>query len=157
MDADLSAQVARFLQDLLTAMGLEPTVSVDESPEALRLDIEGEGVELLLQRRGEGLDALQHVVNTVFRKHPHDERRIVVDCRDFRRGKDEELRKMARFLVEKARETGEPQEMGPLNSYARRVVHLAVAEDPTATSESIGDAAMKTVIISIRQVPGVGR
>ena len=38
--------------------------------------------------------------------------------------------------------------MGPLNPYERRIVHLAIAEDPGATSESIGDAFMKTVIIS---------
>ena len=43
------------------------------------------------------------------------------------------------------------QEMGPLNPYERRIVHLAIAEDPTATSESIGDAFMKTVIISTRK------
>jgi predicted RNA-binding protein Jag len=58
---------------------------------------------------------------------------------------------MARFIVEKARSSGMPQEMGPLNPYERRIVHLAIAEDPTATSESIGDAFMKTVIISTRK------
>jgi predicted RNA-binding protein Jag len=41
-----------------------------------------------------------------------------------------------------------PQELGPLNPYDRRIVHLAIAEDPKVSSESIGDAFMKTVIIS---------
>jgi len=41
-----------------------------------------------------------------------------------------------------------PQEMGPLNPYSRRLVHLTVAEDPSMSSESIGDAFLKTVIIS---------
>jgi predicted RNA-binding protein Jag len=40
--------------------------------------------------------------------------------------------------------------MGPLNPYERRIVHLAIAEDPSVSSESIGDAFMKTVIISAR-------
>jgi len=47
--------------------------------------------------------------------------------------------------------SGAPQEMGPLNPYERRIVHLAIAEDPAVSSESIGDAFMKTVIISARQ------
>jgi len=47
--------------------------------------------------------------------------------------------------------TGTQQEMGPLNPYARRLVHLTVAEDPEMSSESIGDAFMKTVIISVRR------
>ena len=54
---------------------------------------------------------------------------------------------MARFTMEKAKVSG-PQEMGPLNPYSRRVVHLTVAEDPSMSSESIGDAFLKTVIIS---------
>ena len=58
---------------------------------------------------------------------------------------------MAQHMAEKARSSGMPQEMGPLNPYERRIVHLAIAEDPTATSESIGDAFMKTVIISTRK------
>jgi spoIIIJ-associated protein len=58
---------------------------------------------------------------------------------------------MARFVAEKARSSGAPQEMGPLNPYERRIVHLAIAEDPTVTSESIGDAFLKTVIISTKR------
>jgi predicted RNA-binding protein Jag len=57
---------------------------------------------------------------------------------------------MTRFMMEKAR-TGAPQEMGPLNPYSRRIVHLTVAEDPSLSSESIGDAFQKTVIISLRR------
>jgi spoIIIJ-associated protein len=57
---------------------------------------------------------------------------------------------LAKFLIEKSRRTGAPQEMGPLNAYERRIVHLTVAEEPGASSESIGDAAVKTVIITAR-------
>ena len=44
--------------------------------------------------------------------------------------------------------TGQLQELGPLNPYARRIVHLTVAEDETLTSESVGDAFLKSVVIS---------
>ncbi len=57
---------------------------------------------------------------------------------------------MALFMADKARSSGVPQEMGPLNPYERRIVHLAIAEDPSVSSESIGDAFMKTVIIAAR-------
>ena len=67
---------------------------------------------------------------------------------DFRRGKDNELRQMAKFLAEKAKTSGIEQNIGPLNAYERRLVHLAVAEIPGVTSESIGDAAVKTVTIT---------
>ena len=93
------------------------------------------------------MQALQHLVATTFRRQLGDDRRIVIDCNGFRREKDAEIRQMALFLAEKARSSG-PQEMGPLNPYERRIVHMAIAEDPTVSSESIGDAFMKTVIIS---------
>jgi len=65
-----------------------------------------------------------------------DDNRIVIDCNGFRKDKDAELRQMAHFIAEKARSSGMPQEMGPMNPYERRIVHLAIAEDPTVTSEA---------------------
>jgi spoIIIJ-associated protein len=76
------------------------------------------------------------------------DQRLLIDCMDYRRSKDNELRLMAKFLAEKAKTTGLEQNIGPLNAYERRLVHLAVAEIPGVTSESIGDAAVKTVTIS---------
>ena len=57
---------------------------------------------------------------------------------------------MAIFLAEKAQTSGVPQEIGPLNPYERRLVHMAIAEVPGATSESVGDAFMKTITIAAR-------
>jgi spoIIIJ-associated protein len=87
------------------------------------------------------------VVNSVFR-HEVGERRLVVDCDGFRKAKDREVRQMARFLIERARTSGSPQQMGPLNSYARRLVHLEVAEAGDMASTSQGDGASKIVVIA---------
>ena len=76
---------------------------------------------------------------------------MFVDALAYRKGKDIELRQMARFLAEKAKQTGVDQQLGPLNPYERRLVHMAVAEVPGVATESIGDAFSKTVHISIRK------
>ena len=146
----LNAEIATFVQGVVTAMGLSLTATVEETPEATRINLEGEDGGVLIRRGGEGLQALQHVVATTFRRQLGDDNRIVIDCNGFRRDKDAELRQMAQFMAGKARSSGIPQEMGPLNPYERRIVHLAIAEDPNVTSESIGDAFMKTVIISVK-------
>jgi len=147
----LTTQIADFVQRVVNAMGLELTARLEETDEGTRINLEGEDGGVLVRRGGEGLQALQHVVATTFRKQLGDDNRIVVDCNGFRRDKDAELRQMARFMAEKARSSSVPQEMGPLNPYERRIVHLAIAEDPTVTSESIGDAFMKTVIIATKK------
>ena len=147
---DLHERVREFTRQTMTAMGLTLDVAVTDTPDGVRVDISGEDGEQLLRRRAEALDALQLIVNTAFRRELKDERSFVVDCLDYRKGKDAELRQMARFMMEKAKTSG-PQEIGPLNPYARRLVHLTVAEDPALSSESIGDAFLKTVIISVRR------
>ena len=147
---ELLDRVREFTEKTMAAMGLNLTVAVNDTPDGVRVEISGDDGEQLLRRRAEALDALQLIVNTAFRRELNDDRSFVVDCLDYRKGKDAELRQMAKFMMEKARTSG-PQEMGPLNPYARRIVHLAVAEDPTMSSESIGDAFLKTVIISARR------
>lgn len=136
-----------LVKNVLTAMGLPLEVEVVDTADAIRIEITGEGGETLLKRKAEALDALQQIVNTGFRRELDDDRSFVVDCMGYRKGKDDELRQMTKFTMEKAKMSG-PQEMGPLNPYARRIVHLTVALDPEMTSESIGDAFLKTVIIS---------
>jgi spoIIIJ-associated protein len=76
---------------------------------------------------------------------------VSIDALDYRRGKDVELGRMAKLLAEKAKETGLDQQIGPLNPYERRLVHLAVAEVAGVTTESVGDAFSKTVLISLRK------
>jgi spoIIIJ-associated protein len=148
MSTDLKTQVATFLEDLTRAMGVPLSAVTTETDDGFRVDLQGEGGELLLWQRGEPLRALQHVVSTAFRRQLGDDVRVLVDCQNFRRDKDTELKQLAKYLVEKARTSGVPQEIGPLNAYERRIVHLAVAELPNASSESIGDASVKTVVIS---------
>jgi spoIIIJ-associated protein len=58
---------------------------------------------------------------------------------------------MAKLLAEKVKQSGIDQQLGPLNPYERRLVHLAAAEVPGITTESVGDAFSKTVLISLRK------
>jgi len=146
----MTSDIAEFVQNVVNAMGATLTTSVEETPDGTRINIEGEDGGVFVRRGGEGLQALQHLVATAFRRQLGDDQRIVIDCNGFRKEKDAELKQMAKFIAEKAKSSGAPQEMGPLNPYERRIVHMAIAEDPAVSSESIGDAFMKTVIISLK-------
>jgi spoIIIJ-associated protein len=149
-NASLHEQIAEFVRNVVTAMGVHVTVTSEVTADGVKVDISGEEGELLLRRKGESLDALQHLVNSIWRDQTGRDGRIVVDCLDFRKGKDAELRQLAKFMIERAKLTRVPQEMGPLNSYSRRLVHLEVSLDPDVTSESQGDGQVKTIIIAPR-------
>lgn len=151
MSPDLEAKVVEFLHQVTVAMGLSVEAEIERTADGTRVNLRGDDGGALLARRGEPLQALQHLIDTMFRDDMDEHGRVLLDCMDYRRDKDRELRQMAKFLAEKAKSTGVEQQIGPLNSYERRLVHLTVAEDPAVASESIGDAAMKTVIISKRK------
>ena len=149
--ADRTQPIVEFLTRVTVAMGIDTAVDVEETADGPRLNLSGEKAELLVRHRGEPLKALQHIVDSAFGREVHDERRVFIDALGYRKGKDIELRQMARLLAEKAKQSGLDQQMGPLNPYERRLVHMAVAEVPGVTTESIGDAFSKTVLISLRK------
>jgi spoIIIJ-associated protein len=149
--ADALQPIVEFLNRVTAALGMKTPIDVEQSPDGPRLNLSGEEAELLARHRGEPIKALQHVVDMSFGRNVSDERRVFIDALGYRKGKDLELRQMAKLLAEKARQTGTDQQLGPLNPYERRIVHMAVAEVPGATTESIGDAFAKTVHISARK------
>ncbi len=143
--------IVDFLKRFSTAIGIETAIEVEQGDNGPRLNLSGEQAELLVRHRGEPLKALQHVVDMAFGRTLAEDRRVFVDALAYRKGKDVELKQMAKLLAEKVKQGGGEQQIGPLNPYERRIVHLAVAEVPGVASESIGDAFSKTVYISARK------
>ena len=150
-DNDVTPRIVEFLERFSAAMGVGAKVKVEQRAEGPRINLDGEEAEILVRHRGEPLKALQHVVDMAFGRKLPDDQRVFVDALDYRKGKDVELRQMAKLLAEKAKQTGLDQQIGPLNPYERRLVHIAVAEVPGVTTESVGDAFSKTVFISLRK------
>ena len=151
MQNDVSQPIVDFLTRFAAALGVTATVEVEETADGLRLNLAGEEAEILVRHRGEPLKALQHVVDMAYGRSLPDDQRVFVDALEYRRGKDVELRQMAKLLAEKVKQSGVDQQLGPLNPYERRLVHMAVAEVPGVTTESVGDAFSKTVLISLRK------
>ena len=146
-----SPPIVDFLNRVTAALGITATVNVEETADGPRFNLTGEDAELLVRHRGEPLKALQHIVDSSYGRSLDGGKRVFVDALEYRKGKDVELRNMAKFLAEKAKQSGADQQLGPLNPYERRIVHLAVAEIPGVSTESVGDAFSKTVLISLQK------
>jgi spoIIIJ-associated protein len=151
MTNDVTKPIVDFLSRFVTALGVNTPIEVEESADGPRLNLAGEEAEILVRHRGEPLKALQHVVDMAYGRSLVDDKRVFVDALAYRKGKDIELREMAKFLADKVKQSGVDQQLGPLNPYERRIVHLAVAEIAGVTTESVGDAFSKTVLISLRK------
>jgi spoIIIJ-associated protein len=148
---DSTQPIVDFLTRVAAAFGIRTPVDVEQTPDGPRFNLSGEEAELLVRHRGEPVKALQHIVDMAYGRSVPEPKRVFVDALSYRKGKDIELRQMAKFLAEKAKQSGLDQQLGPLNPYERRIVHMAVAEIPGVTTESVGDAISKTVLISLRK------
>jgi spoIIIJ-associated protein len=143
----VEGEVVSFQQDVLQRMGLEIDIQLEESDENVALSMSGNDRDLVLQNRAELLEAFQYLLNRIYSKRLGN-RRVILDCGGFRKRKEEELRLIAKRVSEKVKLTGVEEELGMMNPYERRIVHLAVADEEGVVSQSNGDGFMKRVVIS---------
>jgi spoIIIJ-associated protein len=141
MTSDVTRPIVQFLERFIAALGISATVNVEETDDGPRLNLTGEEAELLVRHRGEPLKALQHVIDTPTAARCPNGARVRRRSRNIRKGKDIELRNMAKFLAEKAKQTGVDQRNRSAESTTtKRGSCISVAEVPGVTTESVGDA-----------------
>jgi spoIIIJ-associated protein len=137
-----------FSRGIVQHLGWELSVHVEEIEDGtIRVELSGEDRDIVLCDRAEVLEALQHLMNRSFGRDIRESPRILVDCDGYRARKEAELREIALRVSDRVRRTGERAELGLMNPYERRIVHLAVAETEGVRTESAGDGVMKRVII----------
>jgi spoIIIJ-associated protein len=111
------------------------------------IDFTGHDADLLVEKNGAVLDALEHVALKAARLDEESHGRILFDARDWRRLREQELKMMAQIAAERVVETGEPFELSPMNPRERRVVHLALRDNPNIRSESEGRGPERRVVL----------
>lgn len=151
-----SEDAAVILSRLLRLMDIPGQVEsgAAEEPGQTYLSIASEAGGLLIGRRGQTLDALEYLVNRMVGRHDEHGSRIVVDAEGYRARRSQELRDTALRLAARVRETSRSQTMNPLSARERRVVHLALAEDPTVSTRSVGEGHLRRVVIfAARETP----
>ena len=148
---DRLRELENLARSFIEALGLRLTVSASADAENDRLELDGQDAWLMLEKKGAGLDALQLLLSKVAERKFGPERRVVVDCQGHRRGRDQELEKLARATAEKVLRTSQPVELEPMNPYERRLVHLALTDAKGVATASVGEGFIKRVRISPAQ------
>jgi len=143
--------IEEFVRLMIDHLGWDLAVSVEEvegeTGETVRVDLSGGDRDIVLSNRAEVLESLQYLLNRSFGRENRESPRILVDCDGYRAQKDAELREIAFRVSDRVRRTGAREELGLMNPYERRIVHLAVAETEGVTTVSAGDGVMKRIII----------
>jgi len=140
----------KMANELLSLMGTKAQVkaSEDKKNEAVRIDIETEEeTGLLIGRHGETIEAIQSILGMMLKKKTGDWVRIIVDVGGWREKQEERLRDLATQTAERAKETGEGQPLYNLSPAQRRVIHIALADNPDIETESAGEDEERYLII----------
>lgn len=139
------------LEKLLTLANLSAPVTATMADNKIFLTIHGDGTGLLIGKRGQTLDALQYVVNKMVNRDPENRIPVIVDTENYRNRREEKLVSIAQRLGERAKRQRIPVTTGPLSSQERRVIYVALQDNPDLTAKSEGEGELKRVIIAPRK------
>ncbi|MBU2053416.1 MAG: Jag N-terminal domain-containing protein [Proteobacteria bacterium] len=142
-----AAKARMIMEGLLTRMQIESPVAVEETGEAIILNIQGDGSGLLIGKRGQNLDAIQYFVNKAAHHSANGHKMIIIDTEDYRKRREESLVALAMRLGEKAKKTKKPVTVGQMNARDRRIIHLAMQNDEALTTKSRGEGEYRKIII----------
>ena len=115
------------------------------------VDISGEGLGLLIGRRGDTLTAFQYLVNLIVGRRFPGDGGITIDVEHYRHRREEQIVSLATRMADRVRQTGSPITLEPMPPSERRLVHLSLADDPELVTNSIGEGENRKVVISNRQ------
>ena len=148
-NAEKAEKVRVFLEGLLERMGAAATPKVSENEEGgLSVSLDGENLGMLIGRRGETLNAIQHVTNYVLNKGETGRTRVVVDIENYRQKREEALSSLARKTASRACKLHKNIALEPMNAYERHVIHTALQDWRDVSTFSSGAEPRRCVVVS---------
>jgi len=140
-------EAKELLQGILSRMGLNFPVTIEETEEAITLNIKGDGSGILIGKGGQTLDAIQYILNKAVGKSGREKRMIVLDTEEYRDRRDEYLIALAAKLGGKVKKTRKPLTINHMSARDRRVIHLALKGDEALTTRSRGEGVYRKIVI----------
>jgi spoIIIJ-associated protein len=142
-------EAAALLARILELMGERAEIELvrDSDPDALELNVKGDGSGLLIGRHGQTLDALEYLVNRVLARKIKDAAPISIDTESYRARRRQQLHRMALSKGEQAKREHVAVTLEPMPPRDRRIIHLALKDDPLITTRSSGEGFLRSIQI----------
>lgn len=154
--ADTEAEIRALLGAIIDAGRLDLRMEMESSEDGIVVRLAGPDREFFYGEEGEVLRAVEHLLQRIHARGGGDRRRIVIECEGYRERRDQALRAEAGALATAVKASGEARTTRPLNSYERRIVHLALSAEEAVVTFSVGEGEDRRVTIAPRPAPGPG-
>ena len=135
------------LEEMLSLMGISGTVEIASGGETARLNVRGDDLGSLIGRRGEKLASLQHIVNLIVGRREGQHHRIAIDVENYRGRREEQLRDVADRAAKRVLQTGKIIQLEAMPAVERRVVHMALLENPKVRTQSVGVEPNRRIVV----------
>ena len=135
------------LTEMLSLMGLAATVEVASDGDTSRLNVRGDDLGTLIGRRGEKLASLQHIVNLIVGRREGQHHRIAIDVENYRGRREQQLRDVADRAAKRVLQTGKIIQLEAMPAVERRIVHLALMENPKIRTQSVGVEPNRRIVV----------
>ena len=143
------AAIRSFLSGLLERMGVNADIAIGPRDNGgINVNLTGSAMGAIIGRRGETLDAIQHLTNYVVNKDSEKHLHISVDAEAYRSKREESLTHLAEKMAEKAIKYKRSMALEPMNSYERHVIHTALQNYEGVTTSSTGVEPNRRVVVS---------
>ena len=143
------AAVRQFLSGLLERMGVKAQIEISTRENGgINVNLSGNGMGAIIGRRGETLDAIQHLTNYAVNRGSEKHLHISVDAENYRSKREESLTRLAEKMAEKAIKYKRSMALEPMNSYERHVIHTALQNYEGVTTSSTGVEPNRRVVVS---------
>ena len=148
-DGEQAAATEDFLKGLLAHMGVEADMEI--SPReggGLNVNLSGSGIGAVIGRRGETLDAIQHLTNYAVNRGNDKRSHINVDAENYRAKREDSLVRLAEKMAAKAIKYKRSMALEPMNSYERHIIHTALQNYEGVTTSSTGSEPNRRVVVN---------
>jgi spoIIIJ-associated protein len=135
------------LEEMLRLMTVPATVEIVMGTETSKLNVRGEDLGVLIGRRGEKLASLQHLVNLIVAKREGQHLRIAVDVENYRGRREDQLRDVAERAAKRVAQSGKIIQLEAMPALERRIVHLALIENPNVRTQSVGVEPNRRIVV----------
>lgn len=146
---DVAASAKDFISGLLVRMGVKADIAVGRKENGdVLISLSGEGMGAVIGRRGETLDAIQHLTNYVVNRGGDRRSHISVDAESYRAKREENLVQLAEKMAAKVVKYKRSMALEPMNSYERHVIHTALQDYEGVSTNSTGTEPNRRVVVS---------
>lgn len=144
--------VKKFLDGIIKLIGINVEYDIDEKDNSLLVNLKGNEVGLLIGYRGETLDSLQYLTSLVANKKNIEgiHKRILLDAENYRAKREKILINLANKIAKKVKQENRSITLEPMNANERRIIHLALQDDPDIETFSEGEEPNRRVTISLK-------